>query len=227
MGRTFVTFEEASLLLKCTRRTIHNYVKRGLLRRGYENGKIVLYKDEVEQLIDQNGLNIPPINNHTLLELLSRIHTLEVQMAVFRKMNGIDVSPPLRPSPEEAKQLLTNAKEYLQRTSFKEEEIILWISMFNRMDEVSFELFRKSVEDNDFWQDIFSLCLHLMKFVSDPKRNSNSRSWYQRHLELNECRKSLRSIVLVWVELGLGKASVTLRKALNGEKDELVRRLTA
>lgn len=221
MGSTFVTFDEAASLLKCSKRTIHNHINQGRLKREYENGKVVLLREQVEQLIDES----PVLNNRTLLEILGRLQTIEIQMAVVRKMYGIEERPPLRPSPEEAIKLLENARYYLQKDTFTPPEIALWVSMFSRMDELTFDLMRRAGVSEDFWQDFFNLCLHLMDFVSDPKRCKATRTWLQYHLELTECRKILRSIILMWVELGRGKASNAVRRHLGGGKDDLIRRL--
>lgn len=226
MGRTFMTFEDAARLLKCTRRTVYNYVKKGLLRREYEQGAVVLCREDVEQLSDEMGAQLPALSNRTLLEIMGRLSTLEVQMSVFKKMHGIEEHPPLRPEAEEASKLVANAQWYLEKKTFTSPEVDLWVSLFQRMDELTFDLIRRSGAQNDFWQDFFNLCLHLMDFVSDPKRCRGSRTWIRHHMELNECRKSLRTLVLMWVELGHGKASKTIRRHLGGGKDDLVRRLT-
>lgn len=227
MGRTFVTFEEAAVLMKCTKRTVHNYVKRGRLRREIDDGVVVLRREDVEQLMDEEGSELPALNNRVLLELLSRVKTLEMQVSVFRKMNSIEELSPLRPNEDEALKILGNVRLYLQKTKLVHQEITLWVSLFRRMDEVTFELFRKAGAPEDFWQDIFNLCVRLIEFVSDPKKCQDSRVWLEYHLELNECRKNLRSIVLMWVEMGRGKATPTLRKYLDGGRDDLVRRLTS
>lgn len=226
MGRTFVTFEDAARLLKCSKRTVHNYVKKGLLRREYSEGTVVLCQEDIEQLADEFGSQLPALNNRTLLEILGRLKSMEVQLAVFKKMHGIEEHPPLRPDPEEALKLVGNAQWYLEKKVFTSPELDLWVSLFQRMDELTFDLIRRAGARNDFWQDFFNLCLHLMDFTSDPSKCKGSRIWVRHHLELNECRKSLRSLVLMWVELGHGKATDALRRHLGGGKDDLVRRLT-
>lgn len=225
MGRTFVTFEEAASVLKCSKRTVHTYVKKGLLRKDLEAGEVVLRREDVEQLAEQNGSQLPALNNRTMLELLSRIKNLEMKVAVFQKMHGIEDRPPLRPSPEEAEKLVSNASWYLLKKEFTSAEVELWISLFMRMDEVTFHLMKKAGVRADFWKDFFELCLHLMDFVSDPKKCKDSRTWLQQHTELNECRKSLRSLILMWVELGPERATKGLHKYLGGGKEDLLLRL--
>lgn len=227
MGRTFVTFEEASKLLKCSKRTVHTYVKKGLLRRELNDREVVLLREDVEQLAEDGGVRLPPINNRTLLELLSRLSTLEMQMSVFKKMYGIELAPPLRPDPLEAEKLVENAKFYLQKKEFTSQEVELWASMFRRMDEVTFQNIEKALERKDFWKTFFELCLHLMDYASDPKRNKQSRIWLAHHLELNESRKGLRNLILMWVELKHERFNQDVRKYLGGGMDDLMTRLVS
>lgn len=231
MGRTFVTFAEAAQMLKRSVRTIHTYVDKGLIRREYrstlEGTEVVLSRADVEQLTSEQGANLPALNNKTLVDIQGRLRSMEMKMAVFQKMNGIEDREPLRPTPELALGLIEAAKQALCVTTFQSEEVHLWVDQFLRMDEVTFELFRKAGASPDAWQPIFNLCLHLMEFASDPKRCKDSRIWSQYHMELTECLKRLRSIILVWIESGKGAASTTLRQHLGRGKDDLVRRLTS
>ncbi len=224
MGRTIVTLEEAAKMLQCTKRTIHNHIKRGLLRRTYQNDKVMLFEDEVKQIMYEDGTSLPPLNNRTLLEILAKLRELEIQMAVFKKMNGIETAPPLRPNEKEAKDLLSNVRRYLKKERFEFEEVSLWVSLFMRMDEITFQTFLDSKLPDDFWQDIFNLCLHLIQYVS-RLQSTPSVNWYGLYLELNECKKNLRSLILLWIEIGKGRTSASFRKALGTEKDELISRL--
>lgn len=227
MGRDFVTFEEAAQILKRSVRTVHTYVKNGFLRREYVEGKVVLCRTEVEQLASDHNANLPALNNKTLVDLQARLRSLEMQMSVFRKMNGFEERPPLRPAPELALGLIDAAKQALKATNFGSEELNMWVDMFLRMDEVTFEMFRKAGASADYWQPIFNLCLHLIEFVADPKRCKDSRVWLQYHEELTQCLKRLRSVILVWIESGKGEATAALRRHLGGGRDDLVRRLTS
>lgn len=228
MGRTFVTFEEASKLLKCSKRTVHTYVKKGLLRKDFVEGEgVVLRREDVEQLASDHGAGLPPLNNRTLLELMSRIKSLETKVAVFQKMHGIEDHPPLRPTEEEAQKLLANAQWFLQRKEFTSPEVGLWVSLFQRMDELTFKMIQDSGAEAGFWRCFFELCLHLMNFVSDPKKCKDSRTWLSHHMELNECRKSLRTLILMWVELGQEKSTKTLQRYLGGGTEDLLQRLGA
>lgn len=225
MGRTFVTFEDAAKLLKCSKRTVHNYVKKGLLRKDVQEGEVVLRGEDVEQLAEGLGSNLPALNNRTLLELLGRLKTLEMKVSVFQKMHGIEDHPPLRPSVEEALKLVGQAEWYLQKKEFTFPEVGLWVSLFQRMDELTFQMIREAGAKASFWKDFFDLCLHLMEFVSNPKKCRETRTWLAHHLELNECRKALRTLILMWVELNRESSTKAVHKYLSGGKEDLARRL--
>jgi len=225
MGRTFVTFEDAAKLLKCSKRTVHNYVKKGRLRKDVEDGEVVLRREDVEQLAEGLGSDLPALNNRTLLELLGRIKTLEMKVSVFQKIHGIEEHPPLRPGTDEALKLVSNAEWYLQKKDITSPEIGLWVSLFQRMDELTFQMIHRAGAKPEFWKTLFDLCLYLMDFVSNPRRCKETRTWLAHHLELNECRKSLRSIILLWVELTRESHTKGLHKYLGGGKEDLARRL--
>lgn len=230
MGRTFVTFAEAAQMLKRSVRTVHTYVDKGLIRREYcstlEGTDVVLSRADVEQLASEQGANLPALNNKTLVDIQGRLRAMEMKMAVFQKMNGLEDREPLRPNPENALGLVEAAKQSLTATTFQSEEVHLWVDLFMRMDEVTFELIRKAGAASDYWQPIFNLCLHFLEFAADPKRCKDSRIWFLYHMELTQCLKHLRSIILVWIESGKGSATATLRQHLGRGRDDLVRRLT-
>lgn len=225
MGRVFYSFDEAATRLGKSKRTIHNYVKKGLLRRVVEDGDVVLHREEVDQLADELGTDAPAMNRKTFLELVGRIRRLEEQMSVFRKMYGIEDRPPLRPDVEEARRLHDNVVEALLKKTYLEPEIELWVSVFSRMDEVTFDLMMKAGLTTSFWIPFFRLCLAMMDFISDPSKSGSNPRWFKLHMELDECRKKLRATALMWVEMGRGTVPEGILKQLGTGKDDLMRRL--
>lgn len=225
MGRVFCTFEEAAERLKRSKRTIHTYVKKGILRRTLDNGRVLLLVEEVEQLAQDEGTDTPALNRKTLLELMARVRHLEEVTAVFRKMYGIDDRLPLRPEGDEAYSLHALASNMLEQKKFSLEEVDLWISTLSRMDEVTFDLMVKTGLQDTCWQPFFKLCIALMDFVSDPKRYGSKPGWHQRHMELDECRKKLRDTAIIWTEMGRGVTPLKLIQDLDSSKEDLLRRL--
>ncbi len=225
MGRTFVTFEEAAKILNCTKRTVHNFVRRGQLRREYELDSVVLSRADVEALAEERGSGLPALNNRTLKELMSRLSNVEMQLSVFRKMHGLSERQWFRPSDVEAQSLHSMAKHFLTKNSFSTQEIGLWAGTFNRFDELSFDLMKQALGSDTFWKDFFDLCLKLMEFVSNPKRGKQLRELSRLDLELSLGLKNMRGIILTWIELGHGKTTTQLMKSLGTGKDDVVRRL--
>lgn len=226
MGRTFVTFEEAAQLLKCTVRTVHNFVKRGQLRKEFELGSVALSRDEVEQLARERGIGLPPLNNHTLMQMMGRITNLEVQLSVFKKMHGITDRKWLRPTDQEASSLMGMIQFFLTKKDFTNQEVDLCASIFGRLDELSFDLLKKATGRDDFWKDFFTLCLNLLDFVSDHDRSPNLRERARLDLELSLGLKGMRAVILTWIELGHGTTTTQLSKNLGTKKDDLIRRLS-
>lgn len=227
MGRDFVTFVEAAELLNCTKRSVHNFVNRGQLRRHLEAGKVLLLRSEVESLAEERGTELPALNNRTLLEILSRLKNLELKVAVFQKMRGIDLPPPVRPTREEAFKLIEQVKYYLQRETFDSAEVDYWVALLSRLDEVSFDLIQRETGQDDFWQHFFNMCILLTDYVSDPKKARKAGNWVRHTLELHEVMKNLRALCLIWVEPGRGRATTALKRHLRTGKDDLVHRLTS
>ncbi len=226
MGRTFVTFKEAAEILKCTERSVHNYVKRGQLRREYESGLVVLSREDVEVLRDELGAGMPSLNNRTLKQLMSRLSNVEMQLSVFKKMHGISDRQWLRPTAVEGSNLHQMAKHFVTMKVFTTQHIDLWASTFNRLDELSFDLLKEATGSDVFWKDFFDLCIKLQDFVSNPEKSKGLRERTRLDLELSLGLKNMRSIILTWIELGHGKTTTQLLKSLGTGKDDLVRRLS-
>lgn len=226
MGRTFVTFGEAAELLKCTVRSVHNFVRRGQLRREFEHGSVVLSRADVEAFAEERGNGLPALNNHTLKILMSRLSNVEMQLSVFKKMHGISDRQWLRPTVVEGENLHSMAKHFLLMDSFTTQHIDLWAGTFNRFDELTFDLLKKATNSEVFWKDFFDLCLKLLDFVSDTSRSKGLRERSRLDLELSLGLKNMRSIILTWIELGHGSNTTQLLKSLGTSKDDVVRRLS-
>lgn len=225
MGRVFYTYEEAARRLGRSSRTIHNYVKKGLLRRAVDNGNVVLHREDVDQLAEEVGADLPAMNRKAFLELHARVRKLEEGMAVMRKMYGIEDRPPLRPSVDEARQLYQNAEEAMVKKTYHTAEIELWVGVFSRIDEITFDLMSKAGLPSSCWMPFFKTCMEMMDYVSDPNRSGANPKWLQQHTELDECRKRLRSTVLMWVEMGKGSVGLEVVRQLGTGRDDLMMRL--
>ena len=224
MGSDFVTYEWAAARLQKSKRTVHNYCNDGFLTRCRENGAAVLRRDEVEALRLELEGNSRTITRKTVIVLEQRVKRLEDEMNAVKHILEIRDSP-LRPSNEEAAMLLHEAFEALVRKEWTFQEVQLWATQFDRMDEVTFEVVASAAPDTlKPWETFYRLCLALMKSVEGASGIETAALWHR----LDEGRKKLRASVLVWVELNRGKdLQERVFADLDTPKERLVRRVAA
>jgi DNA-binding transcriptional MerR regulator len=224
MGRTFVTFEEAATRLGCSKRSIHSYVKKGLIRKKSENGAVVLYWEDVEQLAVDKGVDAPAMNRKNFITMMSRLQKLEQDMTVVRRMMEIR-DDPLRPVVGMAAGLYQAASSSLASKTWQPEEVNLWASQFERFDEVTLDAIRDATQDPNCWQVFYKLCLAQMDFAWAQYSASPDLNWRTLHLRLDEGRKKLRAVALIWIELGRGQLTPSILKEVNSPKEDLLQRL--
>lgn len=221
MGSDFVSIGEAAKMLKRSKRTIITYLKNGMLRREREGRSTVIPKSDVEALITELGVDLPPMNRQTLFQLVARVQRLEVSVAVLKRATGIGAVP-LRPSRDEALGLKQAAEHALASGSWTVEELHMWADMFERMDEVFFDILGVIVSAADSWRPFYELCVAQVRFVEGMEGFSGNLSLQQLHDRLRLHMKSLRAIVLAWIELGGGHAEL-----LVSPSEDILRRLSA
>jgi hypothetical protein len=224
MGRTFVTFEEAANRLGRTKRSVHSYVKNGLLRKTTQDGEVLLHWDDVEQLALDLGADAPAMNRKSFIHLTARIQKLEMDMTVVRRMLEIQDNP-YRPDAAEAAGMHKAASAALVHKSWKTEELHAWASYFDRMDEVTFDIFQEVTHLQKPWEVFFRLCLAQMKFVSAQHLETPDLIWQALHKKLDEGRKKIRACALMWIEMGRGTIAPDLLKEVDSDKEDLLKRL--
>ena len=227
MGSGFMTFEEAANRLGRSKRSIHNYVKQGLLQRVMNSGNVVLRKEDVEQLAVDIGSDSPALNRKTFYLLQARLKKLEEEMVAVKHILEIRDSP-LRPSESEARGLYAAATESLSRRNWVAEEVDLWAAQFERLDEPALDSISQAIQDNKAWTPFFTLCLELIKYAHSrfSTEKVDPLLWLARHKRLEEGRKKLRGSILIWIEAGRGSVSEPFLTSLEGGKEAVLRRLT-
>lgn len=200
MGREFYSIDEAANLLGRSKRSIHYYIKQGLLTKKMKDGKVCIPANDVEQLAIDIGANSAPINRRTLIELQYKIRKLEEAVSVFKRI--LDVrSMPLIPSNEEAVSLFGASIVELTERNFSEESVQRWSHIYPRLDELSLSTICKAVGRNDAWEPIFRLCMSHLEWVSKQKDFKSNLKWQTLYENLQEGRKALKSTIVVWIEL--------------------------
>lgn len=224
MGSSFYTFQEAANRLGCSKRSIHNYVKKGYLRKVQHNDNIVLMRDDVEQLAVSTGVDMPAFNRKNFYMLLSRVQKLEEDMGLCRKILEIRDSP-LRPSKEEGIQLQAAASKALAVHHWTEPEIEMWASVFERFDEVSLQMLSEGLTQSHPYEVFFKLCIEQMKRVSTEPNFQTNLEAQLIHKRLDEGRKRMRATILMWLQIGHGVVPTAVVEKLESEKAALFKRV--
>ena len=225
MGSLFYTFTEAANRLGCSKRTIHNYVKHGYVRKSLQDGQVVLYREEVEQLANESGVDLPPFNRKNFSILMRKVLKLEQDMALCRRILEIR-DDPLRPTADEAKMLHAAASRALAVGAWQDEEIETWATgVFDRLDEVSLDMLKESLGLEHPYDVFFKLCLAQMRIVSTKEDFRNSLPLQILHKKLDEGRKKMRATLLMWHQVSKTPVSDSLLQKFESEKGTLFKKL--
>lgn len=207
MGSDFVSVSEAAKMLKRSKRTIVTYLKNGMLHRERDGQRTLIPKSEVEALITELGVDLPVMNRKTFYQLSSRVQRLEMAIAVLQKATGIGFSP-LRPSRDEALGLEEAASRALAAGVWHTEEIAMWADMYEKMDDVFFDIVGSYIAKTDGWRKFYELCIAQARQVSQQESFRVDLGLQQLHDRLRMSMKEMRACVLVWVELHGGSAEM-------------------
>lgn len=225
MGSSFYTFEEAAARLGCSKRTIHNHVKRGYLTKSVQNGRVVLRKEEVEQLATSTGTDLPAMNRQSFFMLQTRMRRLEELVAVLQRALDIRDSP-MRPSQEDALRLHTSIVYALTKKNWTDEEIDKWSSIYDRIDEVTLDILSEALTSTIVYEPILRLCLAQMRSVTARPEFGSSLELQILHKKLDTGRKNLRDVTLTWLTLKQGTLPNTVVERFETDKESLFQRLS-
>ncbi len=226
MGSQFYSFEEAANRLGCSKRTIHNHVRHGYIRKAHRDGKVVLHREDVEQLANETGVDMPAFNKKNFYLLMARVQKLEQDMGLCRRILDVRDSP-LRPSKNDALQLMAAASKALAANYWTDEEIDNWSTIFDRLDEVSFEMLSEHIETTHPYEIFFKLCLAQMRDVSKRTEFQTTLSLQLLHKKLDEGRKKLRATILMWMRITNGNIPEQVLQKMESDKGSLFQKLTS
>ena len=223
MGSGFYSFEEAANRLGRSKRSIHSYVKQGLLKRVVNNGLVLLRKEDVEQLAVELGSDAPAMNRHSFFQIQSRLAKLENEMVTIKHILEIR-DEPLRPGANEAIGLYRAAADSLSRKKWVMDEVRLWADQFERMDEVAVETICKANQNPKAWVVFYDLLLEMQKYVAAQFSKKPDLEWQALEKKLDEGRKKLRPTIVILIEMNKG-VSESFIGSLEDPKETLLRRL--
>lgn len=206
-------------------RSIRNYVKRGLLKQQIRDGRPMYDREEIEQLAVELGTDFPALNRRSFIELQRRLTKLEQDMAVVRRSMEISDNP-LRPSVPAAVQLYKHAVASLGAGQWALEEIEGWVEIFDRLDDAAMDAIGKAVVEDRPWEVFFRLCLKQIHRVSSSPDFRSSLALQELHKKLDQGRKKLRGVILVWLELHRGNPAELALQAIEHGLEAVSKRLS-
>lgn len=205
------TFKEAATRLKVSVRTIHNYVRKGLLEKTVKDGKASVKASGVEDLVVETAF--PSMTRSNWIEVCSRLRRLEERMSVVTSMLGMR-NDPLRPNEENALGLHSQAKKACMSTSWEDKELDMWCDVLGRIDEVSLTSIAKATGDIQPWFVYLDLCRMLSGYVESKYKASPTLANEGRIEKLEHIHKSLRASSVLWMETNRGSLPEVIVRAM-------------
>ncbi len=219
-----LSFDEAAARLGCSKRTVHNHVKRGYLTKSFQNGKVVLRREEVEQLAVSTGVDLPAINKQSIFMLMTKVQRLEEIVGVLQRALDVRDSP-LRPSKEHSLQLHGAVIGALAANHWTDEEMEKWSTLFDRFDEVTLDLMSEHLASTAVFEPFFKLCLAQMRNLSVRREFDSDLDLQLLHKKLDAGRKKMRDTVLMWLNLRKGTIPEAVLAKMESDKGVLFQRL--
>ena len=226
MGSDFYSIPEAMNRLGKSRRSVYNYMAKGFLSKATLGAEKGVRKTDVEQLAVELGADAPAMNRANWFKMFSRLERLEQEMVAVKHILEIRGFP-LRPSENEARGLLAAVTESLARGEWGSEEMMLWADQFERFDEVTLKSIAKAVTDAGAWKPFFDLSLRMMLKASEMHKDKPSIETLALHQKLDEGRKKMRGVVLMWIASGAGMLPEAFLASLESPKETVSRKLGA
>jgi len=218
--------EEAAKMLGRTVRSVRSYMKTGLLRRIVDSKKVFIPRTDVEQLQVELGAGFPPMNRKTFNQLVAHVQRLEMDLVVLKRMNGVYDSP-LRPTKEETSNLFQACVAALSAGSWTLSEISQWADLFEKMDDVFFEVLADNIGVSDPWRPFYQICVAQMKQLSSMEGYKSSLELQHLHSRLSIGLSTMRRVIMVWIEAGRSEKAHAVATLMDGISEAVLRRLTA
>ena len=232
LGSTFtqlMTIPEAASRLGCSQRSVHNYLKKGFLKReATRNRKVLLRPEDVEQLAEELGTDFPVINRRTIFQLNRRVMQLEEEMQTMKTMwaaMGLQEKP-LRMNVREMAGLFKAVTDYLTLEKYQLKELDSWAGIFNQVDETTVEQIGEITGSTQPWKPLLDLATKMSMALS-PKAVKNDLALQALQAKMEQGRRKVRTAALFWIESGKGTIPKGLFQALDTPQDELRRALVS
>lgn len=227
MGSSFYTFTEAANRLNRSKRSLHNYIKRGFLRREVINGEAFLNREDVDRFAEDSGVDAPSMNRRSFIEMQNRTKKLEDQMRTVMHILQLR-DDRLRPTLEQADGFYKAVWDSLSRTGkWSLDEVVLWVKQFERMDEVFLETVCRVKSNPNAWVPFLRLCTLMLEFADAVNDPEHLLEWKTAAKGMSDARSTLRTAVSITIEMNRGTSLDAYFDAPEDPKAALVRNMTA
>lgn len=227
MGSTsFLTIREAANRLNLSKRTIHTYLTKGFLKRTVRDGKVLLLREEVEQLAVEMGADMPALTRRSFFELTAKVRKLEEQMALVQAMWNVQEKP-LHPKPKEAEGLYRAATDFLTGEKWKFEDMVRWADLFVQFDEETLKAVGEACSTSKPWEVFFTLSTRMSDFLASTKEMKSDVRVQALKAKMDQGRRKVREAALFWIESGHGAVPVQVFQTLDSPREGLLRSLGA
>jgi hypothetical protein len=229
MGSGFYTFQEAAKRLNRSTRSLHDYVKKGFLKKRMEDGQAVLDREDVDLMAVDMGVDAPSMNRKSFLQMQTLLEKTVNEVRALKHALGLRDVPPLRPPQVVCEGLISACTTYLHIDKREDvwTTVIIekWSDLFERMDEETFNAFSKTSNDPQAWVPFFKFCSELADFCWEQDKKLPSLVWQARASRLETARQRLRGVVVTWLEMGRGVIPAELITALGSNREALLGRI--
>jgi hypothetical protein len=220
--KTICTIDEAAAKLKKSKRTVHNYARRGLLRKSLEDGISGVLKEDVETMI--LDASYPAMNRENWVRMNAEFKRMKEQMLVLTLAAGFNIRP-IRDAGF-AGGIFAAAKKALTSSPWKDAEIDLWLNQFKSIDETALKLVMQTSPTANPWVPFFELCRSMLDQVGDEFSRHPTLDMERRFHLLEDARKHLRAIAVVWTESGMGNANNDILRMTETDQEAVLNRLS-
>lgn len=228
MGSGFYSVDEAAQALKCSSRSIRNYIKRGHLKKKVDGKRVLISKEDVELLRVEQEEDLPHLNRRTFLEMQTSLRKLEFEMRAVKHALDLREVTPLRPDTKACTDMIQAVKMYLgvdREAVWTLKFIRSWAEILERLDEESFTRILDVADDKKAWIPFFEFCHQMAEFCRQQNRKTPSLAWQANEAALETVQEHLRRVIVVLVELGRGTMPPEALEGLGSKRDVLVGRL--
>jgi hypothetical protein len=227
MGSTFdqlMTVEEAASRLNRARRSVYDYLKKGFLTRKVRDGRVLVLREEVEQLAVELSVDLPALTRKNVFALVARVKALEEKMSVFSAMWGAQEET-LRPSTKAAADLYRAATDYLCAKEWEIQQLESWATLFNQVGEETLQAIAVATQNTKPWECLFLLAQRMLDFIDSVPASKDVLALKALRAKMDQGRKKVREAALLWIEMGRGSIQADVFRSMDTPEGDVLRRI--